>query len=365
MTYYNEWEPFAAEWLRNLIKAGLIPAGDVDERSITEVKPSDLRGYSQCHFFAGIGGWSLALELAGVPESTRLFTGSCPCQPFSSAGEQKGFADERHLWPAFFNLIRECQPPVVFGEQVASAIRLGWMDAVQRDLESEAYAVGFGVLGAHSVQAPHQRQRLYWAGILADADQQRGEPDRIGSGGKGARAQDSEGRHGVELHRGAGAPDGLVNPESGGRLRDGEHRKAAGGMGVADPSGLGHAEHGGSLPPESGERRGDSGSPHENFWSDCEWLPCKDGVWRPVESVPVEMADGFPDGLGLVRDGDRAYVSPLVQETKNLAGRLKGYGNSIVPPLAAEFIRAAIGLPDDYTRQSDTQAEKPEHSDLR
>ena len=85
MTYYNEFDPFAAQWLRNLIKAGLIPAGDVDERSITEVKPADLRGYAQCHFFAGIGGWSLALELAGVPESTRLFTGSCPCQPFSSA----------------------------------------------------------------------------------------------------------------------------------------------------------------------------------------------------------------------------------------------------------------------------------------
>jgi len=58
--YYNENDPTAAQWLRNLIAAGLIAPGDVDERSITDVRPADLRGYAQCHFFAGIGVWSRA-----------------------------------------------------------------------------------------------------------------------------------------------------------------------------------------------------------------------------------------------------------------------------------------------------------------
>jgi len=63
--YYNEIDPFAAQWLRNLISAGHIAPGDVDERSIEDVSPDDLLGYAQCHFFAGIGVWSYALRQAG------------------------------------------------------------------------------------------------------------------------------------------------------------------------------------------------------------------------------------------------------------------------------------------------------------
>ena len=88
--YYNEFDPFAAAWLRGLIKTGQIAAGDVDERSITEVTADDVRGYTQCHFFAGIGGWSYALRLAGWPDTRPVWTGSCPCQPFSHAGKSGG-----------------------------------------------------------------------------------------------------------------------------------------------------------------------------------------------------------------------------------------------------------------------------------
>ena len=167
MNYYNEHDPKAASWLRELINAELIPNGDVDERSIVEVQSNELRDYTQCHFFAGIGGWSLALQLAGWPEDRPVWTGSCPCQPFSTAGKGLAQADERHLWPVFFNLIKECRPEHVFGEQVASAIGKHWLDGVSSDLESEGYACGATVLGAHSVGAPHIRQRLYW---LADAN---------------------------------------------------------------------------------------------------------------------------------------------------------------------------------------------------
>lgn len=123
--YYNEFDPFAAQWLRELIEKGLIADGEVDERSITDVQPEDIREFTQCHFFAGIGVWSYALRQAGWADDRPVWTGSCPCQPFSSAGKGKGFRDERHLWPIFFDLIRVCRPRVVFGEQVASNLIAG------------------------------------------------------------------------------------------------------------------------------------------------------------------------------------------------------------------------------------------------
>src|ERR1700686_3624470 len=133
--YYNEIDPYAAQWLRNLIAAGHIAPGDVDERSILDVRGDDLRSYTQCHFFAGIGGWSYAMRRAGWPDDRHGWSGSCPCQPFSQAGQGAGVADEGHLWPAFFHLIEQCRPGIVFGEQVASPDGLAWLDLVRSDME--------------------------------------------------------------------------------------------------------------------------------------------------------------------------------------------------------------------------------------
>src|SRR6185436_8130966 len=140
--YYNENDPKTAAWLRELIKAGLIADGEVDTRSIVDVEPADLAGFVQCHFFAGIGGWSLALRMAGWPDDRHVWTGSCPCQPFSQAGRGASTADPRHLWPSWFRLIAERRPSLVFGEQVASADGVAWLDVVLDDLEGENYACG-------------------------------------------------------------------------------------------------------------------------------------------------------------------------------------------------------------------------------
>ena len=138
--YYNEFDPYAAQWLRNLIAAGHLPPGDVDERSIVDIQPEDLNGYGQCHFFAGVGVWPYALGRNDWRERDSLWSGSCPCQPFSAAGRQLGFDDERHLWPAWFHLITQRRPSIVVGEQVSGA--LAWLDLVRDDLESAGYAVG-------------------------------------------------------------------------------------------------------------------------------------------------------------------------------------------------------------------------------
>ena len=164
--YYNEINKHAAEWLRKLIANGQIAPGDVDERSIEDVRADDLVGYTQCHFFAGIGGWSLALRLANWPDDREVWTGSCPCQPYSVAGRGLADADPRNLWPQFRRLIAERRPPGVFGEQVAGKAGRSWFAGVRGDLEALGYAAGGADLCAAGVSAPHIRQRLYWVAHL-------------------------------------------------------------------------------------------------------------------------------------------------------------------------------------------------------
>lgn len=182
--YYNEHDKFAAQWLRNLIAAGAIAGGDVDHRSIDDVSADDLRGYSQCHFFAGAGGWSLALRMAGWPDGKPVWTGSCPCQPWSKTGRRAGAADHRHKWPAWFNLIEQCRPPIIFGEQVAGA--WVWLDGVFADLEAIDYTCGAADLPAACVGAVQDRPRLWflshaasrrregWAGLCEGEAEQHG-----------------------------------------------------------------------------------------------------------------------------------------------------------------------------------------------
>lgn len=121
-----------------------------------------------------IGGWSRALRLAGWPDDVPVWTGSCPCQPWSDAnvaqGGGSGAADVRHLWPVWRPLIIERGAPVVFGEQVASALRRGWWDEVCEDLEGAGYACASAVIPACAVGADHERKRLMW---VADAGGER------------------------------------------------------------------------------------------------------------------------------------------------------------------------------------------------
>jgi DNA (cytosine-5)-methyltransferase 1 len=136
----------------------------------------DLAGYAQCHFFAGVGGWSYAARLAGWPDDRELWTGSCPCQPFSSAarGRSLGVADSsKHLWPKWFQLIAARRPIIVFGEQVASAHK--WLDQVCFDLERLGNQTAAVVLPASGFGFDHERRRIYFASH-ADPNRQPSSP---------------------------------------------------------------------------------------------------------------------------------------------------------------------------------------------
>ncbi len=163
--YYNEIDPWKAAVLREAIKAGAIAPGDVDERSIKDVQAAELVGYTQCHFFAGGGFWSLALRQAGWPDDRPVWTGSCPCQPHSGAAEarKRGFDDPRDLWPEWCYLIRECRPECVFGEQVDDSA--AWIDRMHSDLEQAHFAVGTVDFPACAADAPIERLRTYFVAV--------------------------------------------------------------------------------------------------------------------------------------------------------------------------------------------------------
>jgi DNA (cytosine-5)-methyltransferase 1 len=296
--YYNEFDPYAAEWLRTLIMLDLIADGDVDERSIEDVTPGDIAGYTQCHFFAGIGGWSVALRLAGWPDDRQVWTGSCPCQPFSAAGQGKGTADERHLWPSWFHLAEQCRPRVIFGEQVEAAIKHGWLDLVQADLEGIGYAVAPIGVPAAGVGAPHGRARLWF---VADDDE-------------GGRAKFGAARV-YERWSGASGEEPAARDADGARRDDAVRRRSDGLVGDSDDEGP--------------QRRGLSGTTGERYsarertpWtpSAVEWLPCRDGKSRPTQPGLFPLAHGVPARVG----------------------RLRAYGNAIVPQVAAEVIKAYV-----------------------
>lgn len=301
MNYYNEWDKGAADWLRELIKAGHIPPGIVDERSITEVKKEDLAGFTQCHFFCGIGGWPHALQLAGIPATVPLWTGSPPCQPFSVAGKQLGKDDPRHLAPAFLELIAQCRPAVLFGEQVAAAIGKHWLDALLIELEEQGYTCGAAVLPAASVGAPHKRDRLFFGATLADTND-------AGPQGRGRVPECADQQ-----------PAGPGSVGCGVGQSNSEEFRGEPGTGHCEETGSGHRQHGdatgapGLLPEEQ-----PTTCAHHSFWSDADWLGCRDGKLRPVEPGTFPLANGLSARVG----------------------RLRGYGNAIVPQAAAEFIKA-------------------------
>lgn len=282
--YYNENDPYAAQWLRNLIALDHLPAGDVDESDIQDVMAIDLYGYDHCHFFAGIGGWPLALRIAGWPDDEPVWAGSCPCQPFSAAGKQEAERDSRHLWPVWKTHIAECKPSVIFGEQVASALGREWLAGVRIDLEEMGYVVGAADLCAASAGAPHIRQRLFW---VAYSRCQRIKSNRYEMAGTSSETSKEIWQQRFWPNAGnGGTAGGLVNPQS--------------------------------------KQVGISGRPRQlrstNFWSASEFVPCADKKARRIEPGSFPLAHG---------------ISARV-------GRLRGYGNAIVPWLAAEFIKAAM-----------------------
>jgi DNA (cytosine-5)-methyltransferase 1 len=331
-TYFNELDQYPALWLRNLF-----PDATVDDRSIKDVRPTDTADYLRCHFFAGIGGWEYALELAGWPADREVWTGSCPCQPFSVAGKRKGTEDDRHLWPEFLRLIAERLPATIFGEQVASADGRTWLSGIFADLEALGYAVAGADLCGASVGAPHIRQRLYWVATR-----------RLGDGpNAGSQGRHQSGRHSARQQSGENVLSDCFCHAC--WSSDGSSERCdtrSGGEGDEGRTGFGRDQHspGGEADGlsdsnviESGDgriQRGwrflrDEGDPPYLQWGNTA-IVCADGKARRIEPSILPLAHGIP----------------------NRVGRIRAYGNAIIPQVAARFIEAFLETESDLITQT-------------
>ena len=382
MQFFNEIEPFAAAWLRTLYQHA-----HVETRSIADLNATDVAGFRRVHFFAGIGGWEEALRIAGWPEEREIWTGSCPCQPFSVAGKRGGTADERHLWPEMFRLVRECHPATAMGEQVSSKDGLLWLDGVFADLEAEGYTCWAVDTCAAGVEAPHIRQRLYWVAYASKPERGRrpipkGRRKRIQHAANGdtidGLANATEARH-ARAGSGTTADRDGENPlpqrrvaqrESAGRSKanrlehspsygrdarraESERGSVASGCGadglvLADRDGQQQgrasseaARHGSAADSASGNDAGP--------WSNYRIEQLADGTQRRIESSLFALAHGIPRDVGpLVAElgklgfDSKAAKRIIANARRNRTGRLRGYGNAIVPQVAVEFIRSIL-----------------------
>ena len=348
---YNENEPFARKWLEQLQERNLIPEGRIDGRSINDLRSEDCDRTS--HFFAGIGGWAYALQLAGWDPARDVWTGSCPCQPFSIAGKGTGTSDKRHLWPVWRDLIAECRPTTIFGEQTSSNLGRDWLSGVRADLEALGYAVGAADLCAASVNAPHRRQRLYWVAHTGHGGDRGRDglrdsaPGALGAAGEdkgsGQGRQDQAGFRALDdLTDGGeigGPVDGLVNTLRGGASnpdteakqgRNGPDFRVPGETGLSDNGLVAHAIGGRRQDNQLQAGRDEPGIRGtvnlRDFWDRYDIAICTEinGTTRArrIEPGTMPLADGLPSKLR--------------------TGLIRGYGNAIVPQLAATFIRAFL-----------------------
>ena len=346
--YYNDSDAYACGWLQNLMDAGLITPGFIDNRPIQKVRAKELRGYDRVHLFAGIGGWERALNLAGWGDAP-IWTGSCPCQPFSAAGNRKGTSDERaQVWDYFYLLVAECEPDIVVGEQVASPLGREWISGVQTDVEALGFAFGAADLPAAGVGAPHIRQRLWWTAL--NGSSWMGDPDGKGihggdhlrgddreSGGEEAQEQDSESRRASEerIWQAANPSDasaigvGLDDPNSAGFVL---RRPINGGDGARDSARESEAS---TVHQSLSGSAGISDAASARFWEgpNTYLIPCLDGKARRVESGIFPLAYGLPESM----DGG----GPIHREKA-----FQGIGNAIVPQVGAEFVRAIMDITD-------------------
>ncbi len=303
-TFYNDFNRDSVSWLNQLINNGNISYGVVKGGDFRELDVDELRRYESVHLFAGIGGWDYALQLAGW--TGPVWTASLPCQPFSPAGKGKGKDDDRHLLPYFLDLVAKCRPSAIFGEQSPGAIKHGWLDDLQTRLEGEGYTVGHCVLGAHSIGSPHIRNRLYWMAH---------------NSGKGREKQ--SGICGVpsETH----GNDTRKNTTGSGGVVDSEHEQCKRGL-------SGYRE-------EFTEDNEQSASKFTRS-SEIDWIKCLDGKHRPIKPGIFPLANGIPGDM--VCSGNTSIQANETKEARKI--RIHGYGNAIVPQVAAEFIRAFMDI---------------------
>jgi DNA (cytosine-5)-methyltransferase 1 len=280
-------------------------------------------------------------------EGAFLMSGGFPCQPYSAAGKRRGTADDRYLWPEMLRAIREARPKYVLGENVQGLISINdgmVFEQVLSDLENENYETGAFIIPASSINAPHQRYRVWIIGRRIDSD-----ADSDGRLGRNQEIDPAEGRESAQRDAQGRHNETVDDPNAVGIGRGGrsESRTKVRKREMPEAEAKGHggdAPHDPSEGLEGGAGKGVQGG-GTRLADRSEW----DRDWREVAyetclQVEVEpgfrpIYDGLTEGLpGLLRN--RRVGDKVISHSKWRQESLKAIGNGIVGQVAVELMKA-------------------------
>lgn len=329
---------------------------------------------TQIELFAGIGGFGLAGEAAGIeticqveidpycqavlkknfPNAQQhsdiktfdgtqwrgvdLISGGFPCQPYSEAGRRAGNDDDRALWPEMLRTIREVGPRWVVGENVAGLISMDGgrvFAGIIADLENIGYSVEAFVIPACAVGAPHRRDRVW---IIAHArcgnERESGHTKEVDTEwhGAGARA-DSPFRSNCT----ASDLDGKREQQSKGLF------KKSGGR-PTDCLENSAFKNSGRQPRKWGRLRSEQEVPggQANEFEHSDWRYPWTEHWLPVATRLCRVDDGLSAGVDRIGDLPTAATIPKKKKNSGKSHRLKALGNAIVPQIAYQIFQAIV-----------------------
>ena len=265
-----------------------------------------------------------------------ILTGGFPCQPYSSAGERLGKADERHLFPEMLRAIKEIKPRWVIGENVRGLVSWGGgvvFHEVCFDLEREGYEVQPFLIPAASKDAPHRRERIWFIAFK----------DTNGNG-RGSNKWEKEPNKWEQRNFSTRDNESIqTNNDEIGLITNSELHENR------------HSNNGGGKQEEGDLRRGKESNVPDSFYSDgfstntngirSSWGNSETiGEVRQEKQFEAQYSSkgwqGFPT-TPCIRGGDDGLSHELdsISVSKWCKESIKGYGNAIVPQVAHEIFK--------------------------
>jgi DNA (cytosine-5)-methyltransferase 1 len=254
-----------------------------------------------------------------------ILTGGFPCQPYSSAGKRLGKEDERHLWPQMCRAIREIAPRYVVGENVRGLTNWNGglvFDEVCADLENLGYQVAPFIIPASAVNAPHQRERVWFVAYRKT----NGFTQSTGADERGKHQPHNRNEIRIAFDTNGTGNDAPNSNSNGFNQCNSEHEKDSGKTGFDAFNDINENAMYTDSTSKQGKHFGQTGQGKFNGSN------CGNGINRFKNFPTQSPICGGDDGLPTELDG--------ITFPKWRAESIKAYGNAIVPQVVYQIFKA-------------------------